>query len=711
MIDRSLNLEALNDLLEGDHQLSHAVKLEAIEQRLGEIKVLENKSLYARTMLNYAKELYSVGRNENAREIALDIYQVTFNNALHEQHMLCCNVLGNLSARVGFYALALDYYHQSLNIMDHHPIRKNYRSTLINNIASLYASLKLYDSAIKYYAEALKLAEQEGNTETQFLIYYNMGDIYARGNECHELKTVKFLIQAMIKATCQQVFHKGLYALICSKYERISGNYQSALEHLESIPKFLEVEEDPITRIEYYLERALNLEFLKDYNDSFEQAELAYKSVIKSGEFEFEREVLAQLCRLTRLMGDSDKIIYYQQKLINTDEEFINRMNEMTIYQIKEKSVLNIEEKLNKNALKLLKDMQLVYNISREITREQDYDKIFSLIIEKLLSFLDFDALVIGLYDSSLKTIYNRMMYHDGEITRSFDVNIKNKSSLAAWTIRHKQEIYTGFNSHLRLEDFEPLHMNFPDLEVPYESVFYIPLFNEDEVIAVFSLQKFERDGFDHYELEMIRAISTYLSVAIANALKTQELKRLNHELGLISLKDSLSGLFNRFALNIDLEHFFSKEVREKSNISALMIDIDYFKEYNDYYGHLDGDYIISGLSEVILKHTLSLNAKAYRYGGDEFLIIVLNEDDDKIVQLGQDILKDVYDAKIPHVEVGIDGVVTLSIGIASFHKDYKIKSEDDLLKYADTALYTAKRKGRNRVAHSTYKSSNVSNE
>ena len=699
MIDSTTSLEALNDIVEGDQQISHLLKIEAIESRLDKISIREHDVLYARTMINYVKELYAVGQNEKARQIALEMYQLTFNSAFHEQHMLCCNVLGNLSARMGFYAHALDYYHQSLNLIDHHNMRRNYRSTLINNIASLYASLKLFDSAIKYYVEALKLGEQEGNTETIFLIYYNMGDIYSRSNQCDDLNAVKLLLKNMTVSTCQQTFHLGLYALIESKYERCIGNYETALKVLERIPSFLENEEDPITRIEYFVEKSYCKKAQEEFQSAFDDAEQAYQLVIESGEFEFERDVLSVLCELAKSLNELNVAIKYQEKLIETDEAFINRMNEMTIYQIQEKSALNIEEKLNNNTLKLLKNMQMIYDISKELTREQDYDNLFSLIIEKLLGFLKFDALVIGLYDSERKVIYNRMMYHKNEITKSFDVEISNKSSLAAWCIRHNQEIYTGFNSHLSIDDFEPLNANFPDLEVPYESVFYLPLYDDAKIVAVFSLQKFERDGFDHYELEMIRAISAYLSIAITNALKSREMKRLNIALEKISLTDSLSGLYNRYALNKDLKEYLENSEKYLKNIGAMMIDVDYFKEYNDIYGHLEGDRIIRNVAEIINRRIEGSNANAYRYGGDEFLVIFQGQSELKAKTIAQQILKDVEIERIRHENNSVSDYISLSIGLTIVDVFSLPISEDDLLKRADLALYTAKRRGRNQLA------------
>ncbi|MDK2865799.1 MAG: hypothetical protein PWP38_114 [Clostridiales bacterium] len=704
MISVDIDLLKLNDLMEADQQISHIGKIEAVENRLNAIRELDDVYLKVRTLINYGKELYAVGKNEAAREIASEMYQVTSQGSFNELHMLCCNLLGNISARKGFYAMALDYYHQSLHMIETHTLRTHYRSMLINNIASLYASLKLYDSAVKYYLDALPLAIQEGNYDAQFLIHYNLGDIYARQRQSEKLAETEQILMQMTQSTCQENFYLGLYRLVAAKHARINGETGIAEALLAST---LKIEEDPVTRLECYIEKALCAYAEKHYDLALHDAKLALAQVNEAGEFEFEREVLQMLCDIAIAMGNAEITASYQQILIALDETFIARMNEMTIFQIREKSAVKIENRLNENAVNLLKNMQMIYDISQEITKEQDYDKIFRLIIQKLVSFLNFDALVIGLYNDEKRVIYNRMMYHRQEISKSYDVYLDNKSSLATWCIRHKQEIYTGFNSHLTLKDFEPLQMNFPDLEVPYESVFYLPLYDEENIIGVFSLQKFERDGFDHYELEMIRTIGAYIAIAIANALKTQELKRLNSALEALSRRDNLSGLANRHALNEDLKTYFAPASR-KQRISVIMIDIDYFKEFNDRYGHLEGDMVIRKTSEIIQRHIEDLDARAYRYGGDEFLILAREVSFDIIEMVCEMIQRDIRMLSIRHDDSNIDGIVTLSIGIASYEDEYLEAGEDVLLKGADSAVYDAKGNGRNCIAHAMYQKKSI---
>jgi len=691
-------IQTLNMQIESDFSMSHVSKVALIEACLQDVQMLEDDTQKLRMLQNYAKELYAMGRNKDARKIALDVYHKTEKLHIDEIHMKICNVLGNLEAREGDYALALDYYHQSLNMIEVNGYRTQFLSKLISNMASIYAALNMFDYAVKYYHEALSIGEKEANKDSLFLVYYNLADIYSKQVNLEALDEMIMQMKKMLETTSQSFINQGLYYLSLIKCHRSNKAFEQAFDALDKIDALhLEID-DPITVLECAIERARCHQLQGEYTLALVYGEKAYEMVLKTGEFEFERDILLLLCDITKALDDKERLITYYEKLFKIDDVLMKKMNELAIYQIREKTALTLDAKLNNNTERLLKNMRFIYDISHEITKEQDYDMLFKLIIEKLISFLTFDALVIGLYNKDDGLIYNRMMYHKGHISKSFDVVVTNKSSLAAWCIRHNQEVYSNTNSQLSLEDFEPIHINFPDLQVPYESVYYIPLYNENEIIGVFSLQKYEANAFDHYELEMIRAISSYIAIAFTNAQKTDEMRKLNEALVTMSRQDALSGLLNRNALNEDIELFIKRRQETLEPMTLLMCDIDYFKEYNDFYGHLEGDHIICEVASAIKEMFKSYKSSVYRYGGDEILIILHQLERKDAARLSHQLLQKIRDVKMPHA-LGIDNIVTLSIGVVTFDGNRWIVGEDELLKDADHALYMAKRAGRNQVS------------
>jgi two-component system, cell cycle response regulator len=124
---------------------------------------------------------------------------------------------------------------------------------------------------------------------------------------------------------------------------------------------------------------------------------------------------------------------------------------------------------------------------------------------------------------------------------------------------------------------------------------------------------------------------------------------------------------------------------------------VDYFKLYNDHYGHLAGDEVLQKVAEVIAGQGRSGDT-AYRYGGEEFLIILPEQDQESAASIADRLRRAVEDLRIPHEAKDPPGIVTISAGVATLSAGAN-KSADDLLGEADAALYRAKQSGRNRVA------------
>jgi len=135
---------------------------------------------------------------------------------------------------------------------------------------------------------------------------------------------------------------------------------------------------------------------------------------------------------------------------------------------------------------------------------------------------------------------------------------------------------------------------------------------------------------------------------------------------------------------------------REKQPLALLMIDIDFFKKYNDCYGHLAGDDCLRKVAKHLSQVILRPGDIAARYGGEEFALILPNTDLNGARIVAERLLNDVAAADIAHAQVP-SGKLTLSIGVASITPGLASKAAS-LIQAADQALYTAKESGRNRV-------------
>ncbi len=174
------------------------------------------------------------------------------------------------------------------------------------------------------------------------------------------------------------------------------------------------------------------------------------------------------------------------------------------------------------------------------------------------------------------------------------------------------------------------------------------------------------------------------------------ELERLNGELLEISRLDPLTGLGNRLRLREDLETLGAWAERYGHAYCAMLCDIDFFKAYNDTYGHLAGDEALERVAGVISEN-LRRGDMAYRYGGEEFLVILPEQDLESASVAAERLRCHVEELAIPHEAKMPPGVVTISVGLAALPAGER-KPIEEMLKEADAALYDAKELGRNRV-------------
>ncbi|MFC1889846.1 diguanylate cyclase domain-containing protein [Thermodesulfobacteriota bacterium] len=160
---------------------------------------------------------------------------------------------------------------------------------------------------------------------------------------------------------------------------------------------------------------------------------------------------------------------------------------------------------------------------------------------------------------------------------------------------------------------------------------------------------------------------------------------------------DSLTGIPNRRSFSEHIANEINRSRRGRYPLSIIMCDIDHFKTYNDTCGHKAGDECLRQVAQVI-KNTIERPGDfCARYGGEEFIILLPNTVQEGAMHMAENIRTNVQNLGIPHTESTLQPVVSLSLGVATAEGDGEI-SDEELVKQADTALYSAKEKGRNRV-------------
>lgn len=225
-----------------------------------------------------------------------------------------------------------------------------------------------------------------------------------------------------------------------------------------------------------------------------------------------------------------------------------------------------------------------------------------------------------------------------------------------------------------------------PDWKYQTDSFVSYPIALGERKIAVLNFtDRADRAAFGAFDLELLQAIAPQIAVAIDRA----ALKEKAGEFEQLSVTDALTGLLNRRYLEERLTEEINRSARHGFPMSFMMIDVDEFKQYNDSFGHIEGDRALKMVG-AILKEALRGADVAARYGGEEFSILLPQTTCEEAVTIAERIRQRVETTAFPNRKV------TVSIGVASCSPD--LRSPHKLIDAADKALYEAKRKGRNNV-------------
>ena len=259
-------------------------------------------------------------------------------------------------------------------------------------------------------------------------------------------------------------------------------------------------------------------------------------------------------------------------------------------------------------------------------------------------------------------------------------------------------------------KDLTKISINTLEKKVDFIHTVLQKLINYEVRVASYERKKF----LDTYKVMMLQ-IGTILTLIILSLLavlmyvfksiqrdhteleiRERKLKIANKKLENASYTDSLTGLHNRRYFNYIYERELKRAKRNKTYITFMMLDIDYFKQYNDTYGHVEGDFALKSVAKV-LKDTLKRPSDyLFRLGGEEFGVLLSDTDESNSAKLAREICDAVRERELKHENSQAGDVVTISIGVVCCIADDALNNEI-LISRADEMLYEAKESGRDR--------------
>ena len=243
----------------------------------------------------------------------------------------------------------------------------------------------------------------------------------------------------------------------------------------------------------------------------------------------------------------------------------------------------------------------------------------------------------------------------------------------------------------------DPLMKEVKDVIAPLgiRSILVIPIFFREEIIGTMLLRTSRANhAFTKREIQLCVALANASSHALYNAFLFQKLYREKAKLEKLAITDYLTGIYNIRYFYSRLEEEFSRAERYQMPLSCIMLDIDHFKKINDSYGHRIGDFILREFAQIVKRYTRKSDLLA-RYGGEEFILLLPQTSLKGALIEARRLQKVVREIRFRQLREGQG--ITVSFGISCF-PDKGIKKSDDLINFADNALYKAKEKGRDLI-------------
>ncbi|MEH2078864.1 MAG: diguanylate cyclase [Nostoc sp.] len=337
---------------------------------------------------------------------------------------------------------------------------------------------------------------------------------------------------------------------------------------------------------------------------------------------------------------------------------------------------------------------RMVYAIAQHIRKSLDLDEILNTTVAEVRHFLQTDRVIIYRFNRDWSGMVVTESVAEGwqsilnmEITDSFFVKTQGQSYQES-TLKVTPDIYTAGLDPCHLELLERLQV---------KAKLVVPILQGDRLWGLLVAHDCSTvREWQPWESELLQQLATQVAIAIQQSELYQQLQRANQQLENLVMVDELTQIANRRCFDNRLNSVWQYFSREQGFVSLLLCDIDYFKQYNDTYGHATGDDCLRFIAKAFKQSVKRSGDLVARYGGEEFVVILPNTASDGAFYVAQEIHKALEQLNITHAASAVKHHVTLSIGIATVIPTPNIVPLD-LIEAADQALYQAKANGRNR--------------
>ena len=352
-------------------------------------------------------------------------------------------------------------------------------------------------------------------------------------------------------------------------------------------------------------------------------------------------------------------------------------------------------ERVNLFEDSIKKEKALILSLEKKNSRyallKQTLDKFNqSLILEQVGRITTEE--IYRLY-GGLVNVFIYLINHDNDsleiaftkkIDRSLVIKEKQGDLFNEWVLKHNLVLLVEDASKDFRFDSERIKK---EISRQIGSVMIAPLVTPDRFIGILRIESQESAKFSSEDLRFLSTISNLASISLENSLLYEHTEEL-------AIRDGLTGLYLRRFLNERGKEEVQYALKQDSELSVLMIDIDHFKTYNDKYGHRSGDIVLMHIADLLKGIFHNPSYIISRFGGEEFVVVLPKTKKKEALRLAENLRKGIQDGIILLRRTPVK--IMVSIGVATYPKDADTWLE--LIKQSDMAMYKAKQEGRNKV-------------
>jgi diguanylate cyclase (GGDEF)-like protein len=329
-------------------------------------------------------------------------------------------------------------------------------------------------------------------------------------------------------------------------------------------------------------------------------------------------------------------------------------------------------------------EVAIFQELGKALTSSLQLDQVLRTIMEKIDEFLRPDNWSLLLLDEAKQELYFELVV--GKASPSLkDVRIKIGQGIAGWVAQNGETVVVPDTA----KDTRFFGQVDEKTKTETQSIVAVPVKFRDTCLGVIELINcMGPDGFDNRDLKLLEALADFAAIALENA---RHVKRI-HEL---TITDDCTTLYNARHMGFILDTEIYRSQRYNYEFSLVFIDLDHFKQVNDTHGHLVGSRLLAEIGNA-LKNKCRLIDFAFRYGGDEFVLLLPQTSKESALNVARRLHKMIRESKWLESE-GLNIKVTTSLGVASYPVDSR--SKEGLLHLADEAMYLVKNTNRDSVA------------